>query len=473
MNQSEKLAVRILARQQGEAIVVRQTRSITDDPADAIAIAGIRVVTEDQVQALAYGPIGGTPHLACRLEPMSRQTDDLEPFATWLCAHVARQMARNEPLRLWVPHKKTVEMLGVLGRRYERNRSASPMLQEAARICRILAAEATYEGQQVVVVAQDLLLRHAVTGQMPVEDLHPGAILSWVVPVPGRDPSEVAIERSRIPASGLLPNTPDQPNDDEIELLRKRLKGAIGSARSAIQNRIRSILENAVMREWQLLVDMRAAFLGLPLTAGDLSSLAAESEKRTRFAYEGFLAQPINPVPLAKHMTDHEAAISMAETAEVTGDAAIRSMLKRNGRVVEATVHHIDQPRGSGFNPCTLFLRTDQPIVRLRVDDRVKTAGLRIVGLIRSVSLVPDTATTEIEVEIDSGVRSVPSLLGSARDWFEASDFPAYLRHKTLKNAADRAGWLVSGSPLPAAASRRTAHSDLLSFANAARRNVP
>jgi hypothetical protein len=472
MNESEKLAVRILARQQGQAIVVRQTRSIIDDPVDAIGIAGIRVVTEDQVQALAYGPIGGTPQLACRLEPMSRQTDDLEPFATWLCAHVAGQMARNEPLRLWVPHKKTVEMLGVLGRRYERNRSASPMLQEAARICRILAAETTYEGQQVVVVAQDVLLRHSVTGQMPIEDLHPDAILAWVTPVPGRDPVEVATERSRIPASGLLPNTPDQPDDDEIELLRKRLKAATGAARSAIENRIRSILENAVLREWQLLVDMRQAFLGLPLTAGDLSALAAESEKRTRFAYEGFLAQPSNPVPLAKHMTDHEAAISMAESAEVAGDAAIRSMLKRTGRVVEATVHRIVQPR-RGFNPCTLFLHTDQPIVRLRIDDRVKPAGVRVVGLIRSVSLVPDTGITEIEVEIDSGVRSVPSLVGSARDWFEASDFPAFLRHKTLKNAADRAGWLVSGSPLPAAASRRTAHSDLLSFANAARRNMP
>jgi hypothetical protein len=346
------------------------------------------------------------------------------------------------------------------------------MLQEAARICRILAAETTYEGQQVVVVAQDVLLRHSVTGQMPIEDLHPDAILAWVTPVPGRDPIEVATERSRIPASGLLPHTPDQPNDDEIELLRKRLKAATGSARSAIENRIRSILENAVLREWQLLIDMRQAFLGLPLVAGDLSALAAESEKRTRFAYEGFLAQPSNAVPLARHMTDHEAAISMAESAEVAGDPAIRSMLKRTGRVVEATVHRLVQPR-RGFNPCTLFLRTDQPIVRLRIDDRVKPAGARIVGLIRSVSLVPDTAITEIEVEIDSGVRSVPSLLGSARDWFEASDFPAFLRHKTLKNAADRAGWLVSGSPLPTAASRRTAHSDLLSFANAARRNLP
>ena len=472
MNESEKLAIRVLARQQGQAIVVRQTRSVTDDPVDAIGIAGIRVVTEDQVQAVAYGPIGGTPQLACRLEPMSRQTDDLEPFAAWLCAHVARQMARNEPLRLWVPHRKTIEMLGVLGRRYERNRSASPMLQEAARICRILAAETTYEGQQVVVVAQDVLLRHSVTGQMPIEDLHPDAILAWVTPVPGRDPLEVAIERSRIPASGLLPNTPDQPDDDEIELLRKRLKGATGSARSMIENRIRSILANAVLREWQLLVDMRQAFLGLPLTAGDLSALAAESEKRARFAYEGFLAQPSNPVPLARHMTDHEAAISMAESAEVAGDAAIRSMLKRTGRVVEATVHRVDQPR-RGFNPCTLFLRTDQPIVRLRIDDRVKPAGLRIVGLIRSISLVPDTAITEIEVEIDSGVRTVPSLLGSARDWFEASDFPVFLRHKALKNAADRAGWLVSGSSLPPAVSRRVAHSDLLSFANAARRDVP
>lgn len=470
MNESEKLAVRILARQQGQAIVVRQTRSITDDPAEAIGIAGIRVVTEDQVQALAYGPIGGTPQLACRLEPMSRQTNDLESFAAWLCAHVVRQIARNQPLRVWVPHKKTVEMLGVLGRRYERNPSASTMLQESARICRILAAQTTYEGQQVVVVAQDLLLRHAVTGQMPIEDLHPGAILAWVAPVPGRDPAEVASERSRIPASGLLPNAPDQLHDDEIELLRKRLKAATSVARATIERSIRVILEQAVLREWELLVDMRRAFLGLPLVAGDLSKLAAESDNRVRFAYEGFLAHPVNPVPLARHMTDHEAAISMTETAEVAGDAAVRSMLKRTGRVVEATVHRIVQPRRS-FKPCTLFLRTDQPIVRLRLDDRVKPAGASIVGFVRDVVLVPGTATTEIEVEIDTGVRSVPSLLGAAREWFEASDFPSFLRHKTLKNAGDRAGWLVSGSSLPPAPSRQTGHADLLALANGARRD--
>jgi len=470
MNEVEKLAARVLARQQGEAIVVRETRSIADDPAETIGIAGIRVVTEDQVQALAFGPIEGAPQLVCRLEPMSRETSDLESFATWLCAHVARQMARNQPLRVWVPHKKTVEMLGVLGRRYERNQSASPTLQEAARICRILATETTYEGQQVVVVAQDLLLRHAVTGQMPIEDLHPGAILAWVAPVQGRDPAEVAGERSRIPASGLLPNAPDQPDDDEIELLRKRLKAATGVARSVIEHRIGSILQQAVLREWQLLLDMRRAFLGLPLSAGSLSALASESEKRVRFAYEGFLAQPVNPVPLARHLTDHEAAISMSENAEVAGDAAIRSMLKRTGRVVSACVHLVVQPRPS-YNPCTLFLRTDQPIVRLRLDDRIKPAGVSVVGLVRSVTLVPGTTTTEIEVQIDKGVRSVPSLLGGRRDWFEASDFPVFLRHKTLKNAGDRAGWLVTGSPLPAAPSRPTGQADLLAFANRARRD--
>ena len=85
---------------------------------------------------------------------------------------------------------------------------------------------------------------------------------------------------------------------------------------------------------------------------------------------------------------------------------------------------------------------------------------------------MPNTTITEIEVEIDSGVRTVPSLLGSARDWLQASDFPVYLRHKTLKDAADRAGWLVSGSPLPPAPSRPIVHSDLLSFANGARRNL-
>ena len=166
-------------------------------------------------------------------------------------------MARNELLRLWVPHKKTVEMLGVLGRRYERNQSASAMLREAARICRIFAAEATYDGQQVTVVAQDVLLRHAVTGQMPVEDLHPDAILAWVAPVSGRDPAEVANERARIPASGLLPNTPDQPDDNEIELLRRPM--CLGDQQVVRERALREELRHDVRTEPLRITDCESA----------------------------------------------------------------------------------------------------------------------------------------------------------------------------------------------------------------------
>jgi hypothetical protein len=468
MNEIEKLAVRILARQRGHAIVIRETRAIADDPADTIGIAGIRVVTEDQVQALAFGSIGTAPQIIARLDPLTRATADLEPFADWLCQYAAGQLARNQPLRVWVPHKKTVEMLAVLGRRYERNQAASPSLREAARICRILAAECSYEGQQTVAIAQELLIKHVVTGQMPVEDLHSGAILAWVAPA--GDPAAVAAERSRIPASGLLPNTPDLRHDDEIERLRKTLKTATGGARGVIEGRIQGILDQAVTREWRLLVEMRQALLALPLASGDVSALASASQDRVRFAYERFLAQPTNPVPLVRHLEDHEAAISLANSVEVAGDRAVRAMQKRTGRVVEAVVARIVQLRPNR-RPCTLVLQTNQPIVRLRLDVRVKPVGVRIDGHVRALRRSPDGASTEIDVEIKNGVKSVSSLLGTRLDWFESSDFPAFLRQRTLTQANDRGGWLVTGSDPSAAPPVQTGQSDLLALANQERRS--
>jgi hypothetical protein len=180
MRDVEDLVSRVMASRQGRAVRVRSTSAITRDPAHAIGIATIRVVTEDQVQAIAYGSLHKAPSIIPRLLPLSRDTTDLEPFAQWLVDHVRRVVGGGLPLRVWIPHGKTLETLEILGRRYEKNPHASPLLKEAARYCRIMAEEARYAGQQTVAVAVDTLLLHVVTGQMPIEDRHLGAVLAWV-----------------------------------------------------------------------------------------------------------------------------------------------------------------------------------------------------------------------------------------------------------------------------------------------------
>jgi len=141
MKDVEGLVARIVASGRGRAVAIRETSALAPDPAEVLGIATIRVVTEDQVQALAYGSLDRRPATIARLHPLGRDTSDLEPFAEWLVDRIQRQIGAGRQLRVWVPHGKTIETLEILGRRYERNQHASPMLQEAARYCRIIAEE--------------------------------------------------------------------------------------------------------------------------------------------------------------------------------------------------------------------------------------------------------------------------------------------------------------------------------------------
>src|SRR2546421_200246 len=80
----------------------------------------------------------------------------------------------------------------------------------------VLAGEARYAGQQVVVVATELLRSHVTTGQQPIKDNHLNALLAWVRPVPGVDPAVEADRRALVPAAAML----ERDIDDHVEFLR-------------------------------------------------------------------------------------------------------------------------------------------------------------------------------------------------------------------------------------------------------------
>ena len=188
MKDIEGLVARVVASGRNRAISIRETSMLAPDSGEVIGLATIRVVTEDHLQALAYGSLHRPPATIARLHPLGRDTSDLEPFAQWLVNHLQRVIHAGRPLRVWVPHGKTIETIEIMGRRYERNQHASPVLQEAARYCRIIAEETRFAGQQTVAIALDTLLAHVATGQMPIEDQHLGAVLAWVSPEAGRGP---------------------------------------------------------------------------------------------------------------------------------------------------------------------------------------------------------------------------------------------------------------------------------------------
>jgi hypothetical protein len=150
-------------------------------------------------------------------------------------------------------------------------------------VCRIIAYEATFPGQQVVADASALLKSHLVTGLAPIEEGHLDAQLAWCDPsVP--DPVTEGRARIRLPASGILPNTPDQPWDDRVDRLRKQAKGAAGAQRARLEAEILDILRRAVLREWRLMIEGRRAFLNLRLPTFGLDALVSDSSARVEYA---------------------------------------------------------------------------------------------------------------------------------------------------------------------------------------------
>ena len=468
MNNVEELVARILAFRHGRAVPVRETSALAPDPKETIGVATIRVVTEDQVQALAYGSLDRGPATIARLHPLGRDTSDLEPFAEWLVERVQQDVRCDRPLRVWVPHGKTIETLGILGRRYERNQHASSTLREAARYCRIIAEETRFAGQQTVAIALDALLLHVVTGQMPIEDQHLGAVLAWIRPEAGRVPREVASERARWPASGILVNTPNRPDDDRIERLRKELKGASGHRRARIEREIRRILTDAVIREWDILHAARQAFWGLGLGPGGLDDLSQASRERVSWAVDNHLASPRYAVPLTRKLEEHENALQRADDAALRSDALIRRRAARLGRVIEGVVERVDQPRRS-CHPCHLLIRTSQNNLRVRRDERVALVGGSVMGIVREIAPGPD-GTTLIRIEVKTGVRRADAMVGDSQEWIENRDFPSFLRHEALSVAKSRGNWMVDGSPPPPSRLTPFAGGDPLDLAHAARR---
>lgn len=276
MNAFDDTLHRVMARHMNRALPIRTSSGLSSDPDVSIGIATIKIVTEEQIQAIAYGPLDGEPEVIVRLDPIGRDVTDLVPFASFMDQTADRALAADGALRVWIPHSVTLEALDILGHRYWQNQAAPDAVVRMGKICRIIAHEATFPGQQVVADAASLLQDHIVTGLAPIEEGHLGAMLAWLDPAV-RDPLTEARERIRLPASGILPNTPDQPADDRVDRLRKELKRAAGPHKTVIEKEIQDILRRWVLREWQLLVEARRAFLALDLPPVRLEELLEDS----------------------------------------------------------------------------------------------------------------------------------------------------------------------------------------------------
>jgi len=466
MSAFEESLQRVVARHSRRAIAKRTSSSIAPDPEITIGIATIKIMTEEHIQAVAFGSLDSSPQVVERLDPIGRDVSDLLPFAHFLNDVADRSLRTGTSMRVWVPHEVTLEALDVLGHRYANNQSAPDEIRRMGQICRIIAHEARIPGQQLIANAAALLQDHCVTGLAPIEEGHLDAILAWLDPVVS-DPLTEARDRIRLPASGILPNTPEHPIDDRIDRLRKEAKAASGARRHALNGQIRSILRQWVMREWELLTTGRSGFQSLGLPAGGLEDLVSASKKRVEYDLENGFYPARAPHRLVIELSTLESSKDRAETVALENDSTLREQAARAGGIVQGTIVQVDQPRPK-FNPCHVHVETDQNVIRLRQDDKVKIVGNSVKGVVRGLRATP-SGGTRVLIEITSGVRQTHVLSAGVQLELAREAF-GFVNLKAMSEANARQPWVYYGDATPSIASTLPLSGSALAIAQTARR---
>lgn len=466
MNNFEEALHRVLARHHRRALPIRTSRELADDPEITFGVATIKIVTEEQIQAIAFGSIDATPNVIVRLDPIGRDVADITPFARFLESEAQRARHADTRMRIWIPHSITLEALDILGHRYWRNQSAPAEIVRMGEICRIIAHEAQLPGQQLVADTARLLQSHVITGMAPLEEGHLGALLAWL-DRSVLDPLSEGRSRIRVPASGVLPNTPDMPIDDRVDRLRKEAKGASGSRRAAFEAEIGRHLREAVLREWSLMVEGRRAFLGLGLPASSLAELTKDSHLRVARGLDDGFFPARAPDKLAAQLSEAEAAMEKMDFASIEGDIMVREQAARAGAVVRGVVCAVYQTK-PGFKPCDIELDSAQSVIRFRTDDKVRVLGTNVTGVVRQLT-ASATGGTRLAIEISAGVRTRAVLARGAR--LELIKEPyAYVNHRALAEARAQQSWMFYGTAAPVLAAGRSQGFSALSIARSMRR---
>jgi hypothetical protein len=454
---------RVVAFAARRAVPVRATSALAVDPVSPFGIAFVRVVAEQRVQAIAYGSVDADPAFALILNPLGRESQELEAFAAALADYVDTMLARRVIPRIWVGHQAAVELLEILGHRYRTNPNASPAVRRMGGLCHALAQEVQFPGQQVVAVAGNLFTSHVVTGQSPKEDQHLAATLAWIAPPAGTDPEIAANALSLVPANAML----RREDDDRVESQRLVAKGE-GPRAAAAREEITAMLRAGARYEWDLLVAGRRAFWGLGLTTpAALEELVGRSYDRVAYSLPNMPAAPTSPHALSRRLASIEDAADLQEDVEARTDPVARERLRAKGRVVGATVVRIDQPV-RGRRPCRLVLLALQGVLRLRRGVRLKLEDGRVSGIVQALRENAGGPGRLVYLTVTKGVRSVPGP-GQVVELYDTrnTDY-SFRRNSSLRDMQANASPLVYGTPMPAA--RRRPVTGLKDFARGLRR---
>lgn len=226
--------------------------------------------------------------------------------------------------QLWVPerlpqfimaNRETVEMLGRLGRRLaylptEGEQPVDPILPRLGRILMWIAEHAKIPGQQLVLVATELLNAHWQTPMSTFESASLAALDAWIQPPNGKSGFEAAQYVERVPY-GPRPN---QRIGEDVQKLMKTFNTARASSTDPklvepLRKSLRVYYNSLLQRTWELVwrvVDRERAVPEAPSVA--------RREREDRIAYAAQLAWLNGPAQGRRRtrQTPRNAALSLS-----------------------------------------------------------------------------------------------------------------------------------------------------------------
>lgn len=434
---------RLLARVCGRSLTIRSTTRLARNHPNPIGLAPIRRAGDGRLQAIAYGPIGEPPTLATLPNPLDLSAPGLDQLGQVLDTCL-RDLGGCQ---VWIPDEPSFLALAIEGLRSRTNPHCSPLRRQLGVCLHALARIEPLAGQQVVVIATNVLATHLVTGQSPSEDAHLGARLAWDDPMPGLSAAQVAAQCLCHPGPSLL----TVAEDERVETLRARLRRD-GTTRD--REEIRQILTRAVSDSWDLLVRAWTVFQALPFPAlPGLEQLETDSQKELNWLLRG---TPVFTQHLGRacaEFSKREFWLARLEDLEARGDPIVREVLRREGRVIAAAMGR-RQDRW-------LLLVTTQSVLRLRPGTRLTTEDSRMCAVV--VTIHARRGKTVLLVRVTRGIRAAAALpLGSSQDWFDTGVFQG-------RRAGGSAIHRLAGIPLAETLPPLAVPTDLLAFARSLR----
>jgi len=173
-----------------------------------------------------------------------------------------------------------------------------------------------------------------------------------------------AVIRPRGRSRALIPaRRCSSANRDRVEHLRRIAKSEDHLPPLHAQRSMRLLREGA-LREWDLLIRGSSAFWRSPADDAGIGDMVdvSRDRSRTRSATTKPADEPASAYPACSTATSGRPRLSRPPTWSVIGTSRARA---QDGRAVRGHVVRIDQPQPNR-HPCTIHLRTDQTVLRMR-----------------------------------------------------------------------------------------------------------